>query len=103
MKKNKASSYVISVGEPDEAESVVGTLRSNKKRTEFTLYDDARDPGEINEALLAEACMKELAAISYEKMLGFRRPQQMSVVMPGMDKNLKRRPVYVYTAERTSW
>ncbi|KAL6463168.1 hypothetical protein MHYP_G00275590 [Metynnis hypsauchen] len=102
MKKNKTSSYVISVGESDEADSVVGTLRSNKKWTEFTLYDEVRDPGEINEPLLAEACMKELAAISYEKVLGFRRPQQMSVIMPGMDKNLQRCPVYVDTAEGSS-
>ena len=30
MKKNKASSYVISVGESDEAESVVVTLRDGQ-------------------------------------------------------------------------
>ncbi|KAL7870976.1 hypothetical protein SRHO_G00084730 [Serrasalmus rhombeus] len=34
-------------------------------KTDFTLYDDVRDPGEVYEALQAEKCMQELTAISY--------------------------------------
>ncbi|KAL6463039.1 hypothetical protein MHYP_G00274300 [Metynnis hypsauchen] len=102
MKKSKASSFVISVDESNKADSVVGALRSNKKRTEFILYDKVREPGEIDEALLAEACMKELAAISYEKVLGLRKLQQMSVVIPGKDKIRERRPVYVFTAQEST-
>ncbi|KAL7837476.1 hypothetical protein SRHO_G00271870 [Serrasalmus rhombeus] len=65
MKKNKASSYVISVGESDEAESVVATMRSNRHRTQFTLCDDGRNPAGSHGALLEESHTLELMAVSY--------------------------------------
>ncbi|XP_036414871.1 tubby-related protein 3-like [Colossoma macropomum] len=90
MKKNKASSYVISVGEFDEAESVVGTMRSNHHRTEFTLCNDGRNPAGSHGALLEESHTQELMAVSYESILGFIKLQQMSAIIPHMDRNSQR-------------
>ncbi|KAL7864457.1 hypothetical protein AOLI_G00158770 [Acnodon oligacanthus] len=65
-KKNKASSYMISVGESDEAESAVGTMRSNRLRTKLMLSDGGRNLTRSRGALLEDSCMQELVAVSYK-------------------------------------
>ncbi|XP_033845790.1 tubby-related protein 3 isoform X2 [Periophthalmus magnuspinnatus] len=97
-KKSKTSNYLISVDATDlsrEGESFIGKLRSNLMGTKFTVYDNGTNPCKTPGALLEESNKRqELAAICYEtNVLGFKGPRKMTVIIPGMNLDFKRKPV----------
>ncbi|XP_037391471.1 trichohyalin-like [Pygocentrus nattereri] len=90
MKKDNTSSYVITDGESDEDHNVVGRLRFNRQRTQFTLSDSGRNPTKSSGALQEESSTQELLALSYESLFGFMKSQQMTAVIPSPDRNSQR-------------
>ncbi|KAL6462780.1 hypothetical protein MHYP_G00292020 [Metynnis hypsauchen] len=98
MKNSKTSLYVITADTSQETESSVGHVRYNRMRSEYTLYDNGRNPDMKHGALHGNKCTQELAAVLYEtNMLGLRKLQKMSVAIPSIDMDLKRIPVYIHT------
>ncbi|KXS20334.1 Tub-domain-containing protein [Gonapodya prolifera JEL478] len=105
-KKSKSSNYVITttrITSTKAKENVVAKVRSNFLGTEFTVYDDGRNPSPRKESRSRSGSgagsgsgsgsretqqgelRAELAAVLYEhNILGFKGPRKVRVLLPGM-------------------
>ncbi|XP_066528434.1 tubby protein homolog [Hoplias malabaricus] len=81
----KKAAYEISLDQFFSSSASLGQVRFNKKQTEFTLSSSCgnRGKGHVHEQLATE-----------NNFLGFKKPKMRTVVIPSVDSNLQRLPVY---------
>mmetsp|Transcript_8963 Transcript_8963/g.20525 ORF Transcript_8963/g.20525 Transcript_8963/m.20525 type:complete len:486 (+) Transcript_8963:90-1547(+) len=86
-KKNKQSTYLISTDEKDlarKSDNYTGKVKSNFVGTEFTIYDNGKNPTRKKED--AEVRV-ELGVIQYDRnVLGSNGPRKMQVWLPKTSK-----------------
>ncbi|ODN06506.1 Tubby protein [Orchesella cincta] len=94
-KKSTTSNYLISTDATDLSrggDSYIGKVRSNLIGTQFTVFDNGDPPKRTGPASDKGALREELAAVAYEtNVLGFKGPRKMTVVIPGMLNESKRK------------
>ncbi|KAJ3342450.1 hypothetical protein HDU93_002208 [Gonapodya sp. JEL0774] len=92
-KKSKSSNYVITttrITSSKSKENVVAKVRSNFLGTEFTIYDNGRNPFGRSERRFGDndTSRAELAAVLYDhNILGFKGPRKVRVLLNGMSQS----------------
>lgn len=93
-KRSRSSNYLISTNSKDltrKGENFVGKLRANFLGTSFSVYDNGAKPSSHG----APHRRQELAAVHYEtNVLGFKGPRKMTAIIPAMNLDHQRIPIY---------
>ncbi|XP_066528433.1 tubby-related protein 3-like [Hoplias malabaricus] len=88
LRKYRKAAYEISLDQYFSSSASLGQVRFNKKQTEFTLSSSCGNHGKGH-------VHEQLATVIYENnFLGFKKPKMRTVVIPSVDSNLQRLPVY---------
>mmetsp|Transcript_35519 Transcript_35519/g.111101 ORF Transcript_35519/g.111101 Transcript_35519/m.111101 type:complete len:446 (+) Transcript_35519:95-1432(+) len=99
-KKNKQSTYLISTDEKDlarKSDSYTGKVKSNFVGTEFTIYDNGKNPTRKKEE--AEVRV-ELGVVQYDRnVLGSNGPRKMQVWLPKTSKSGEREKIQPTSVE----
>ncbi|XP_021954058.1 protein king tubby 1 isoform X2 [Folsomia candida] len=94
-KKSTTSNYLISTDATDLSrggDSFIGKVRSNLLGTQFSVFDNGEPPKRNAPNSDKTSLREELAAVIYEaNVLGFKGPRKMTVVVPGMLNENKRK------------
>lgn len=80
---NKSSNYCISLNQADPAKQDVnnlGKVRSNFMGTEFTIYDNGKNPKKANHM---DEMRQQLGIVAYKaNFMGTKGPRKMQVILP---------------------